>query len=40
MENTPSYGQTRKRREEVTYAQIERATTNILGNRRGYKMVL
>jgi septal ring factor EnvC (AmiA/AmiB activator) len=30
MENTPSYGQTRKRREEVTYAQIERAATDIL----------
>ena len=30
MENAPSYGQTRKRREEVTYAQIERAATDIL----------
>jgi len=30
MEKTPSYGQTRKRREEVTYAQIERAATDIL----------
>jgi hypothetical protein len=30
VENTPSYGQTRKRREEVTYAQIERAATDIL----------
>jgi hypothetical protein len=26
----PSYGRTRKRREEVTYAQIERAATDIL----------
>jgi Plasmid replication region DNA-binding N-term len=30
MESAPSYGQTRKRREEVTYAQIERAATDIL----------
>src|SRR5580658_7878852 len=30
MENAPSYGQTRKRREEVTYSQIERAATDIL----------
>ena len=30
MVNTPTYGQTRKRREEVTYAQIERAATDIL----------
>jgi len=30
MENAPSYGRTRKRREEVTYAQIERAATDIL----------
>ena len=30
MQSTPSYGQTRKRREEVTYAQIERAATDIL----------
>ena len=30
MENAPAYGQTRKRREEVTYAQIERAATDIL----------
>jgi Plasmid replication region DNA-binding N-term len=30
MPNTPTYGQTRKRREEVTYAQIERAATDIL----------
>jgi chromosome segregation ATPase len=30
VENAPSYGQTRKRREEVTYAQIERAATDIL----------
>jgi chromosome segregation ATPase len=30
VEDTPSYGRTRKRREEVTYAQIERAATDIL----------
>src|ERR1700744_6550296 len=30
MKNAPSYGQTRKRRDEVTYAQIERAATDIL----------
>jgi Plasmid replication region DNA-binding N-term len=30
MEDPPSYGQSRKRREEVTYAQIERAATDIL----------
>ena len=30
MKDAPSYGQTRKRREEVTYAQIERAATDIL----------
>lgn len=30
MDNAPSYGQTRKRRQEVTYAQIERAATDIL----------
>src|SRR5580658_3807219 len=30
MENAPSYGQTRKRREEVTYSQIERAATDSL----------
>jgi Plasmid replication region DNA-binding N-term len=30
VENVPSYGRTRKRREEVTYAQIERAATDIL----------
>jgi chromosome segregation ATPase len=30
MKDGPSYGQTRKRREEVTYAQIERAATDIL----------
>jgi chromosome segregation ATPase len=30
VEETPSYGHTRKRREEVTYAQIERAATDIL----------
>jgi hypothetical protein len=30
MPDTPVYGQTRKRREEVTYVQIERAATDIL----------
>lgn len=30
MTEPPSYGTTRKRREEVTYAQIERAATDIL----------
>jgi septal ring factor EnvC (AmiA/AmiB activator) len=30
MEDTPSYGQTRQKREDVTYAQIERAATDIL----------
>jgi len=30
MKDRPSYGQTRKRREEVTYSQIERAATDIL----------
>jgi hypothetical protein len=30
MSDAPVYGQTRKRREEVTYAQIERAATDIL----------
>src|SRR5580658_4595311 len=30
MPNEPAYGRTRKRREEVTYAQIERAATDIL----------
>lgn len=30
MENTPSYGQTREKREDLTYAQIERAATDIL----------
>jgi septal ring factor EnvC (AmiA/AmiB activator) len=30
MPGPPVYGQTRKRREEVTYAQIERAATDIL----------
>jgi septal ring factor EnvC (AmiA/AmiB activator) len=30
MKDTPSYGQTRKRRAEVTYSQIERAATDIL----------
>src|SRR3984957_16301582 len=30
MADAPSYGQTRKRREEVTYSQIERAATDIL----------
>jgi hypothetical protein len=30
MPDAPVYGQTRKRREEVTYAQIERAATDIL----------
>jgi ABC-type transporter Mla subunit MlaD len=30
VESAPSYGQTRKRRDEVTYAQIERAATDIL----------
>lgn len=30
MAEAPSYGTTRKRREEVTYAQIERAATDIL----------
>jgi Plasmid replication region DNA-binding N-term len=30
VKDAPDYGQTRKRREEVTYAQIERAATDIL----------
>src|ERR1700742_476132 len=30
MPEAPSYGKTRKRRDEVTYAQIERAATDIL----------
>jgi hypothetical protein len=30
MPDVPTYGQTRKRREEVTFAQIERAATDIL----------
>jgi hypothetical protein len=30
MKDTPSYGQTRQKREDVTYAQIERAATDIL----------
>ena len=30
MEDTPSYGQTREKREDLTYAQIERAATDIL----------
>lgn len=30
MKEAPSYGQTRKRREDVTYAQIERAATEVL----------
>jgi chromosome segregation ATPase len=30
MKDAPAYGTTRKRREEVTYAQIERAATDIL----------
>jgi hypothetical protein len=30
MADEPIYGQTRKKREEVTYAQIERAATDIL----------
>jgi septal ring factor EnvC (AmiA/AmiB activator) len=30
MEDTLSYGQTRKKREDITYAQIERAATDIL----------
>jgi Plasmid replication region DNA-binding N-term len=30
MSDIPAYGHTRKRREEVTYAQIERAATDIL----------
>src|ERR1700744_970011 len=30
MPDAPSYGKNRKRRDEVTYAQIERAATDIL----------
>jgi Plasmid replication region DNA-binding N-term len=30
MEETPFYGQTRKKREDITYAQIEHAATEIL----------
>jgi septal ring factor EnvC (AmiA/AmiB activator) len=30
MEEPPSYGQTREKREDLTYAQIERAATDIL----------
>jgi hypothetical protein len=30
MQKPPSYGQTRKKREDLTYAQIERAATDIL----------
>jgi hypothetical protein len=30
MKEAPSYGQTRQKREDVTYAQIERAATDIL----------
>jgi hypothetical protein len=30
VEDTPTYGQTRKKREDVSYAQIERAATDIL----------
>jgi chromosome segregation ATPase len=30
VEEVPSYGRTRKKREDVTYAQIERAATDIL----------
>src|SRR5580692_4522021 len=30
VEDTPSYGQTREKHEDLTYAQIERAATDIL----------